>query len=117
MTSQQAQPHRIGTQVVSAGPQARNTIQSAEAAPAQTGISRIAIKSLSHFTAADYSRKVLAVKCCLRVLVRRTPVMGAKEVRDRSPREELNTASPDKLVVSTPPPFAKYYFAQKRIFF
>src|SRR4051812_20895207 len=52
----------MGTQVVSAGPQARKTIQSAEAAPTHTGVSRIAMISLSHFTAADYSRKRLAVK-------------------------------------------------------
>jgi len=52
--------------------------------------------SFSHFTAADYSKKTFGVKLSPGFFVRRTPVMGAKEVRDRSPREELNTASPVK---------------------
>lgn len=95
MTSQQAHPARIGTQVVSAEPHARKTLPRAEAAPMQTGMSRIAMISFSHFTAADYSKIVLIAKPCWKRAVRRGPVMGAKEVRDRSPREELNTASPD----------------------
>jgi len=59
-------------------------------------MSRIAMISFSHFTAADYSKKTFGVKLSPGFFVRRTPVMGAKEVRDRSPREELNTASPVK---------------------
>ena len=49
ITSQQAAPASIGTQVVSALPQRWTTSHSAFAAPAQTGSNVMAIISLTHF--------------------------------------------------------------------
>src|SRR5438067_2410606 len=101
MTSQHVAPARMGTQVVSAGPLARRTIPSAPTAPIQNGIRTSATISFSHFTAAASFQKTNCVETPglgQRSIVRETPVMGAKEVRDRSPGEELNTASPDNTV-------------------
>ncbi len=49
MTTQQPAPASAGTQVVSWLPAARKTDQRAEAAPAQTGNSRMAMIILHHF--------------------------------------------------------------------
>lgn len=53
MASQHAAPANAGTQVVSSLPVARRTDQSAEAAPAQTGKSRIAMIILHHLGTAE----------------------------------------------------------------
>jgi len=54
MTSQQATPDRVATQMVSAFSLARRTIRNVESAPTHAGSKRIAIMVLHHLGTANY---------------------------------------------------------------
>src|ERR1041385_7626858 len=99
MTSQQAPPARIGTQVVSAGPLARRTIHNACAAPTHTGVRITATISFSHFKGRDYSKKRPGFETGTK---RRTANAGdgRQGGEGQKSREELNTASPDEPFVT-----------------